>query len=503
MVFSSNIFLFLFLPFVLAVYHLLFIPVSLQHKHATKFRQIANVCLLCFSLIFYFWGEGWLIWIIIVSTCVDFFCGLLISGGFAKGDIKVLKEGGPRSGLQRGGLVLSLASNLLLLGFFKYFNFGVDSYNAIVPMGWQLKNVMEVALPLGISFYTFQSMSYTIDVYRGHVKATRSFVNFACFVTLFPQLVAGPIVRYRDIAYQLVHRKITSQLFASGVRRFVLGLGKKVLIANTVSRAADAIFALPSDQVTTTQAWVAVLCFTLQIYYDFSGYSDMAIGLGRMFGFEFLENFNYPYIARSVREFWQRWHISLSTWFRDYLYIPLGGNRKGAIRTNVNLVTVFFLCGLWHGANWAYVAWGLYHGFFLVLERRILRKSLERLPLIVQHGYTLLVVMVGWVLFATESLSQSLVLLKAMLGGATVKTSALMLQDWWTRDILWAIIFGVVFSTPIFEILKRRLCQLSLKRQFIVYLNEVLWVVLVSVVFLFSAMALASGTHNPFIYFRF
>ncbi|MBN2684267.1 MAG: MBOAT family protein [Pontiellaceae bacterium] len=503
MVFSSITFLFLFLPIVLAVYHLLFLPVSLKHKQSTLFRHLANLCLLCFSLVFYFWGEAWLVWIVIASTFIDFFCGLLISGAFHKRRIEMLVEGAPRTALQRSGLVLSLISNLLFLGFFKYFNFGIDSYNALAPDAWRLNDVMQVALPLGISFYTFQSMSYTIDVYRGHVKATRNLLDFACFVTLFPQLVAGPIVRYCDVAYQLVHRKMSTQLFSSGVVRFVLGLGKKVLIANTVARSADAIFALPLDQITTVQAWTATVCYTLQIYYDFSGYSDMAIGLGRMFGFEFLENFNYPYIARSIQDFWRRWHISLSTWFRDYLYIPLGGSKKGAGRTYFNLVTVFFLCGLWHGANWAYVAWGLFHGLFLVLERLGLRRLIERLPRLLQHVYTLLVVMVGWVLFATESFTQSMVLLKSMVGFAPAQHSVLMLQDWCSRDVLVAILCGALLSAPVYVKLRNALQGWAVGRRGGALGYETLKVGVVVVIFLFCAMALSSGTHNPFIYFRF
>ncbi|HSR88566.1 MAG TPA: MBOAT family O-acyltransferase, partial [Pontiella sp.] len=313
MVFSSIFFLFFFLPVVLLIYHLLFLPVSLKHRKAAVWRHMANLFLLFASLLFYFWGEQWLTWIVIASTLIDYTCGLLISGAFHKGRIEMLEEDAPRTPVQKAGLILSLCSNMAFLAFFKYFNFGIDTYNALMPDALQATDVMKITLPLGISFYTFQSMSYTIDVYRGHVKATRNMIDFASFVTLFPQLVAGPIVRYRDIAEQLVHRTMTSALFASGVNRFIIGLGKKVLIANTVARSADMIFELPAEQLTTPLAWVAVVCYTLQIYYDFSGYSDMAIGLGRMLGFEFLENFNYPYIARSIQDFWRRWHISLST----------------------------------------------------------------------------------------------------------------------------------------------------------------------------------------------
>lgn len=439
----------------------------------------------------------------IASTLLDFGCGLLISGAFHKGRVEQLAELGPRTTLQKAGLILSLTGNMAFLGYFKYFNFGIDTYNAIVPEALQLTDFMRIALPLGISFYTFQSMSYTIDVYRGHVKASRNIIDFACFVTLFPQLVAGPIVRYCDVAHQLVHRTMTSQLFASGVTRFIIGLGKKVLIANTVARAADMIFELPPDKLTTPLAWVAILCYTLPIYYDFSGYSDMAIGLGRMFGFEFLENFNYPYIARSVQDFWRRWHISLSTWFRDYLYIPLGGNKKGNGRTYLNLVIVFFLCGLWHGANWAYVAWGLFHGIFLVLERAGLLKIINRLPRLFQHVYTLLVILIGWVLFATESFSHSMVLLQSMFGFAPAQISSLASNDYLAKDICIATLLGIIFATPLLPWIQKLCCKAQEKVLWLVYLFDGVQIVCLTLIFLFSAMFLAAGTHNPFIYFRF
>ena len=503
MVFSSIIFLFFFLPVVLVIYHLLFLPVSLKHKQAAIWRHLANLFLLCVSLLFYFWGEQWLTWIIVASTLIDYCCGLLISGAFHKGRIEQMVEGAPRTGVQKAGLIISLFSNLAFLAYFKYCNFGVDTYNAIIPEALQLTDFMYIALPLGISFYTFQSMSYTIDVYRGHVKATRNIIDFACFVTLFPQLVAGPIVRYCDIAHQLVHRTMTSALFASGVNRFIIGLGKKVLIANTVARAADMIFELPADNLTTPLAWVAIVCYTLQIYYDFSGYSDMAIGLGRMFGFEFLENFNYPYIARSIQDFWRRWHISLSTWFRDYLYIPLGGSRKSNGRTYFNLLTVFFLCGLWHGANWAYVAWGLFHGLFLVIERAGLSRLLQRLPRIIQHVYALLVVMIGWVLFATESFSHSMVILQSMFGFAPSKVAPIPADEYFALDIRIAILYGALFATPLLPWIIKMSQKTREKIRGLGPVYDVLQIVALIFIFLFSAMSLAAGTHNPFIYFRF
>ncbi|MGW8193171.1 MAG: MBOAT family O-acyltransferase, partial [Desulforhopalus sp.] len=457
MVFSSIIFLFFFLPIVLGCYHLIFWPVSRGHRSAPFWRRLANLFLLLVSLIFYFWGEGWLVWIVLASTLIDYCCGLLIGGTFTLGRIEQLRENAPHTSWQRLGLIISLCSNLAFLGFFKYFNFGIDSLNTVLPPAWQFHDVVRITLPLGISFYTFQSMSYTIDVYCGRVKATSNLIDFACFVALFPQLVAGPIVRYRDVAHQLVHRTISRPLFASGVSRFTVGLAKKVLLANTVAQASDAILALPADQLTTQLAWIVTVCYSLQIYLDFSGYSDMAIGLGRMFGFQFLENFNYPYIARSIQDFWRRWHISLSSWFRDYLYIPLGGSHGSAGRTYLNLITVFFLCGLWHGANWAFVAWGLYHGAFLILERSRFGSFLKRLPRLLQHLYAVAVIMVGWVLFATESFAHSLVIIQSLLGFAP-SDAALFVDEFFAADIRSAIIIGIVVSTPLWPRLKS-FCQ--------------------------------------------
>ncbi|MFA7172426.1 MAG: MBOAT family O-acyltransferase [Kiritimatiellia bacterium] len=502
MVFSSIIFLFLFLPITLLVYHLLFLPVSLKHKAATIWRHLANLFLLSSSLIFYFWGEVWLVWIILASTFIDFFCGLMISGAFHKGRIEKLEKNQPRTTLQKTGLLISLVSNLAFLFFFKYFNFGVDSFNALAPEAWRLHDVIRVTLPLGISFYTFQSMSYTIDVYRGHVKATRNIIDFSAFVTLFPQLVAGPIVRYQTIADQLVHRTITLASFSSGVQRFILGLAKKVLIANTVARTADWVFSLSEDQLTTPLAWAGILCYTLQIYFDFSGYSDMAIGLGRMLGFNFLENFNYPYISRSIQEFWSRWHISLSTWFRDYLYIPLGGNQRGNTRTYINLLLVFFLCGLWHGASWTFVVWGLYHGLFLIIERAGFKKTLNRIPSVFSHVYTLLVVMGGWVFFACDDFGQSLYFFRT-LAGLNHAVTAVYYQEYFCLDVQIAIVWGIFFSTPLLQLISYGNQKAIDKIGAISHVTALLQVVGLFSLLVFSAMFLSSGTFNPFIYFRF
>ena len=449
MVFSSATFLFVYLPLVLGLYF------------ATPGRY-RNLFLLLVSLTFYFWGENFLVWIIIFSTLVDYLCGLVMSGAWLGGPIIQLEPGRARSTTQRLALVASVCTNLAVLGYFKYFNFGVDSFNAAVAgLGvgsWAITDFIRVTLPLGVSFYTFQSMSYSIDVYRGEVKATRNLIDFAAFVTMFPQLVAGPIVRYRDVAEQLVTRQVTTSGFAAGIERFVVGLAKKVLIANTVAVTADAIFGLPPASLTASVAWLGVVAYTLQIYFDFSGYSDMAIGLGLMFGFRFPENFNFPYVSRSIQEFWRRWHMSLSTWFRDYLYIPLGGSRVSPLRTYLNLWIVFLLCGLWHGASWSFVVWGAYHGLFLVLERAGWLRVLQGTPRAVQHIYSLLVVMVGWVFFRADTLAHAVSYLGVMVGfGGAPDPTANPLAMFLQSDVVLAIVAGAIGSAPVMAALGRNL----------------------------------------------
>jgi len=512
MVFSSVLFLFLYLPVVLGLY---FVASSLAGLGGRRYRiKTGNLVLLASSVLFYAWGEQWLVFVMLSSTVIDYCCGLTISGGWkSRGKpIEIVDPEQKRTGIQRAALITSIVANLSILGFFKYFNFGVDNVNAMAEaLGaeWLVwRDVMRVTLPLGISFYTFQSLSYTIDVYRGQTRATRNFLDFSCFVTLFPQLVAGPIVRYKDIATQLYDRVVTREGFAEGVRRFIIGLGKKVIIANTVAATADEIFGIPTGQLTPGLAWLGILCYTLQIYFDFSGYSDMAIGLGRMFGFRFLENFQWPYIAQSIKEFWRRWHISLSTWFRDYLYIPLGGNRGSVTRNYFNLVTVFFLCGLWHGASWSFVVWGLFHGAFLVIERVGLERVLERCYRPVRHVYTLLVVMIGWVLFRAETLSQAGAYLAAMAGfagGDGIEHNVPLLVD---GELVRILPIGVLFSIPWIPWLQglreERLASRAGwgPRTADGFLSISSTVVLMGI-FLICSMWLSSGTYNPFIYFRF
>ena len=354
MVFASPFFLFLFLPLTLAAYAL--VP-----------RGAKNAVLLVASFGFYVWGEGAYVALVLGSVLANWAFGLAISDA-----------ADPAAG--RRWLAIAVTANLATLAVFKYGNFAFANVNALAPvLGVPPVSVGAIALPLGISFFTFHAISYVVDVYKNNARAERRLSDFALYIMLFPQLIAGPIIRWRDIAAQLGQHEQRQADVAYGVRRFVLGLGKKVLIANTLGQVADKIFNLPGGDLTTPLAWLGLACYTLQIYFDFSGYSDMAIGLMRMFGFRVLENFNYPYVARSIREFWRRWHISLSNWFRDYLYLPLGGNRRGTRRAYVNLVVVFVLCGLWHGASWPFVIWGMWHGLFLVAERAGVDRVLSRI----------------------------------------------------------------------------------------------------------------------------
>ncbi|MBR8828395.1 MAG: MBOAT family protein [Gomphosphaeria aponina SAG 52.96 = DSM 107014] len=359
-------------------------------------------------------------------------------------------------------------------------------------------------------------MSYIIDVYRDQTKTQKNWLNLVLYISLFPQLIAGPIVRYETIAAQIINRFTSVSLFGSGIRRFIIGLGKKMIIANTVAYSADQIFNLPSEELTTPIAWLGIICYTLQIYFDFSGYSDMAIGLGRMFGFHFLENFRYPYISRSVTEFWRRWHISLSTWFRDYLYIPLGGNRISQKRTYFNLVIVFFLCGLWHGANWGFIFWGIYHGAFIVVERTRWSKMIEKTIPLIQHLYALIVVMIGWVFFrvATDPpspdniLGYALQYCGAMLGISNASNSPRSLAEYANFYLLMIICIGLLGATPFYQWI--RVAPARYLHQRGQYFNsqwravgETIMIIYLLFLLLYSIMLIASDSYNPFIYFQF
>ncbi len=367
--------------------------------------------------------------------------------------------------------------------------------------------VPHVALPIGISFFTFHALSYVIDIYRRKWRAARDPRDTALYIFFFPQLVAGPILRWNAIAPQLEKRFFDRAVFAEGVRRFVGGLAKKMIIANAVAVPADQIFALPAAELSMPAAWLGVVCYTIQIYFDFSGYSDMAVGLGKMFGFQFIENFQFPYIAQSIRDFWRRWHISLSSWFRDYVYIPLGGNRVSAMRNHFNLVAVFFLCGLWHGASWTFVVWGLCHGIFLVLERTAWGTVLDKLPRPLRHGYTLFVVMMCWVLFRADSFSGAAHYFAALFGAGHVG-QAQPLQRYTTNEVLWSLCLGVAFSLPLWDGIKNAGEKLSGHlpenvRGVYFAVGQLVEIVLVVALLLISTAWLAGGTYNPFIYFRF
>lgn len=471
MLFSSVTFLFGFLPLCLALYHLA--P-----------QAARNTLLLLLSLLFYAWGEGPFILVMAASIVLNWASGLLVQRAHAS----------PGKHWVVGA---SVAANLMILASFKYANFIVESFNHMLAMGGieRAFSTGHIHLPIGISFFTFHGLSYVLDVHRGKEAADRNLMRVALYISLFPQLVAGPIVRYIDIARQLRFRQTTLPGFASGVERFIVGLGKKVLLANTFAVAADQAFTLQPGQLGTANAWVGIAAYTLQIYFDFSGYSDMAIGLARMFGFDFRENFDHPYISRSVTEFWRRWHISLSTWFRDYLYIPLGGNRAGPWRTYANLAIVFFLCGLWHGASWNFVIWGMLHGAFLIGERMGLGKALAALPASfgwLARLYTLLVVAVAWVFFRSETLAESGRYLQAMCGGGAavgIATSLLL-----TSKVKAAFAVGILACTPVRQSLVRRLVTPVAGFATAAALLAVFWL---------AAASLTAGSHNPFIYFRF
>ena len=480
MLFTEPLFLFLFLPVLLALYY---VPRALGGSSP----HWANGVLLAASVVFYAKGGGTFTWFILGSIVFNYEAAILVD-----------RAGGYRNHV----LGAAVGLNLVALGVFKYANFFGDNVNALlVAAGRHPLTVPPVLLPIGISFFTFHAVSYLVDVYRGDAVAQKSPVHAALYLLLFPQLIAGPIIRYRDIAGQLARRSGSLDDFAVGVRRFIVGLGKKVLIANIVAGPADKIFAMPAAELSAAYAWLGIVCYTLQIYFDFSGYSDMAIGLGRMFGFSFPENFRWPYIASSVQDFWRRWHISLSTWFRDYLYVPLGGSRGSPARTYLNLVTVFFLCGLWHGASWNFVVWGLFHGMFLVLERLGLAASMKRLPAPVRHVYLLLVVMVGWVFFRADTLRNALTFLTALAGlGPAVVPAPLTVAWFLTPELVLALAAGCVGAMPIAGALAR---QSERRAQAAGWAGDAVAVAALAAVLALSALQVAARSYNPFIYFRF
>ena len=465
MVFSSLLFMFKYLPVVLAIYYLA--PV--------KWR---NVWLFIVNLVFYGWGEPVYILLMLLSICLNYAAGLLIE-----------KYRGERARAKRV-LTCSIVINLALLGFFKYYDLFASTLSLIPGVDIPL---LELTLPIGISFYTFQTMSYPIDLYRGDADVQRNFISFGTFVALFPQLIAGPIVRYKDIASQLAFRAGGIEQFSSGVRRFTVGLGKKVLLANNIGLLWKTYSSAAVTELTVAGSWLGIIAFSLQIYFDFSGYSDMAVGLGRMLGFEFLENFNYPYISKSVTEFWRRWHISLGTWFRDYVYIPLGGNRCGLGRQFLNIFIVWALTGFWHGADWTFLCWGIYYAVFLMLEKAFLLKGLDKAPPVVGHVYALLVAVCGWVMFDLDSLAHAAGYYRAMFGFA--QAGAVSASDiFYLKNYALLLTVSVIACTPFGKKLYERVPQKLLGTAV---------PVLVLFVLVLSTAYLVDATYNPFLYFRF
>ncbi len=464
MVFSSFVFLFIFLPLVIFTYFII------------KNRTYRNVILFIFSLVFYAWGEPVYVLLMLFSILANYFLALIID----------------KSKKKKLFLIIAVIINILIIGFFKYGDFLIENINTVFKLSIPSLNI---GLPIGISFYTFQILSYVIDVYNKKVKVQKNIINLGTYIALFPQLIAGPIVRYETIADELENRKETITKVIDGLKRFIIGLGKKVIIANNMAIIADTIYNGDIASFGTLAMWLAAISYTFQIYFDFSGYSDMAIGLGKVFGLNFLENFNYPYIAKSITDFWRRWHISLSTWFRDYIYIPLGGNRVNKIKWIRNILVVWLLTGLWHGASWNFVLWGLYYGILLIIEKLFLGKLLEKLPKIIGHIYTLFIVVIGWVIFRVEDFSQMALVLKKMF---VFEGGDLFEQIILNFDIFSALpylIIAILASMPIFRIISDKFKE---KTPFKLALN-----ICTYGIFVICICLLLSSSYNPFIYFRF
>ena len=480
MVFTTHLFVFYFLPVVLPVYYALQALSRVAGASRERTTLILNAFLLLASYVFYGWWNPWFVFLMLGVTVANYLCG------------RIIELSGARPSPRFWSVTIAIVVSLATLGFFKYFMFLEENLNHLLAwLGAEPVRVLVVTLPVGISFFTFHALSYSIDVYRGTSTPVRSITDFACYIALFPQLVAGPIIRYNTVADQLVRRSHTPEKFASGTVLFILGFSKKILLANPVGRVADAAF--DAQSLAAVDAWFGVLAYALQIYFDFSGYSDMAVGLGRMLGFEFLKNFDSPYHAESITDFWRRWHISLSTFLRDYLYIPLGGNREGPRRTYLNLITVMLLGGLWHGANWTFVAWGGYHGTWLALERRRGKQSAyNRLPRPLRVAATFVLVLISWVLFRSTTLDDAWHYLQVMLGQGRAGTGMLLLPALlYTRETLLVMASALAITAwPV---------------QAHDWSREVTWpkAILVQPLFLASLMAMYAQSFNPFLYFQF
>lgn len=439
---------------------------------------------------FYFWGEFEFIWVLVTSIVINFIAGLIID--------KVRSK---------TALTIAVSLNLLILIYYKYVGFLINSLLGNIDgtnsqIWWN-----NIHLPLGISFFTFQGISYLFDIYRKEAEVEKNIFNLALYISMFPQLVAGPIVRFKTIAESITNRTHTLTKFVHGCSLFIVGLSYKILLANNFALVADQIFNLPPENLNISLAWLGVLSYTMQIYFDFNGYSIMAIGLGYLFGFKFPINFNYPYISRSITEFWRRWHITLSVWFRDYLYIPLGGNRQSKVRTYINLIIVFALCGIWHGASWIFLLWGLYQGFFLVIERLGMKKWLENLPSFMSHLYTIFVFVIGWLLFRSTDLKQFAYYFRSLFGTGDFEKLDISAAELMTPKIILAFIFGITLSTPIvFKTLfiskDNNLISISTPTEYKVRM-PIVWYLMLLFLLLISVANLCNQTYNPFIYFRF
>ncbi len=468
MVFSSLEFMFFYLPAVLLIYFL--IP--------SKFLAARNFALLVVSLLFYGWSEPTYIWIMLLSIVVDYTCGKIVGK---------YKQTSPQKA--KAALIASVVINLSILGFFKYADFIIKNLS-LIPAFSNLKP-LGIALPVGISFYTFQTMSYTMDVYLGEAKVQKNIASFGSYVTMFPQLIAGPIVRYRDVDDALRSRKHTIDNAVRGLRRFVCGLSKKVLLANTAGAFYESFASGVSDSSSILGAWMGIVFFAFQIYFDFSGYSDMAIGLGQIMGFDFPENFNYPYISKSITDFWRRWHITLSTWFREYVYIPLGGNRKGKFRTFINLMIVWFLTGLWHGASWNFVLWGLYFAIILIIEKAFLGKWLEKLPSIISHLYAIVLILFGWFIFIWCDIENPTQYLQALFTSPVIAGNVIY-------DVVRSLVFLVILvigSTKLPYKIYSKLCEKTV--------FKIALCVILPLLILLCTAYLVDSSYNPFLYFRF
>ncbi|MBQ7202401.1 MAG: MBOAT family protein [Eubacterium sp.] len=473
MLFSSTVFLYAFLPAVVFVYYVFL----------RKSRILQNIFLMFASLFFYAWGEPKFVLVMILSIIANWIFGLFVEKEKTKGKTTYAKA----------IIVLTVVFNISILFVFKYLSFSVNNINSIFSTNISIKNI---ALPIGISFFTFQAMSYVIDVYRGKGTVQNSIINVGLYISFFPQLIAGPIVRYETIADQILNRKETIEDFFSGFTRFVFGLSKKVLLANSFGIIADRAFncIIDGDKLSALGAWLGAICYTLQIFYDFSGYSDMAIGLGKMFGFHFLENFEYPYVSTSITEFWRRWHISLGTWFRDYVYIPLGGSRVKKPRMVFNLFVVWLLTGIWHGANWTFIVWGLMYFVLLTTEKltgfyKIDKRYIKPLFWL----YSMFFVVIGWVIFRSDSISLAINYIGAMFGNKVPFSNALFVDDF--KQILLYMVVGIIFSFPISKWVKKKHIQNVF--------YDSLYVIIVVLLFVASIASIVSSSYNPFIYFNF